>query len=285
MEATLPPQPNSLSLIRSQLPALNDSEVRVANWVLKNPDEIIQLSMAQVAQECGVSDTTVLRFCRNVGFRGYSHMKMMLAQDMARPDQIVHEDVDVADNPATVARKVFMTNIQALRDTLEVMDMETLGRAADMLQNARRILIIGVGTSGPIVLDAHNKFFRLGLNSRAYTDSYLQLMEAALLEPGDVVIGISQSGASTDPVTTLEQAKKNGASTIVITGNAQSPITRFADLTFISPSKETRSEVIASRVAQISIIDALYVILSLRNLETSVRNERKIWDAVLAKSI
>jgi len=285
MESNFPSQPNSLSLIRSQLPTLNDSEERVANWALQNPNEIIQLSMAQVAQECDVSDTTVLRFCRNVGFRGYTHLKMMLAQDMARPDQIVHEDVDVADNPATVARKVFMTNIQALRDTLEVMDMETLGRAADMLQNARRILIIGVGTSGPIVLDAHNKFFRLGLNSRAYTDSYLQLMEAALLEAGDVVIGVSQSGSSTDPITTLEQAKKNGASTIVITGNAQSPLTRFADLTFISPSKETRSEVIASRVAQISIIDALYVILALRNLETSVRNERKIWDAVLAKSI
>lgn len=285
METNLPSQPNSLSLIRSQLPALNDSEVRVANWVLQNPTEVIQLSMAQVAQECGVSDTTVLRFCRNAGFRGYTHLKMMLAQDMARPDQIVHEDVDVNDDIATLARKVFMTNIQALRDTLEVMDMEMLARAVTMIQSARRILIIGVGTSGPIVQDAHNKFFRLGLNSHAYTDSYLQLMEAALLEPRDVVIGVSQSGSSTDPVTTLEQAKKNGASTIVITGNAQSPLTRFADLTFISPSKETRSEVIASRVAQISIIDALYVILSLRNLETSVRNERKIWDAVLAKSI
>ena len=279
------PQPNSLSLIRSQLPALNDSELRVANWVLQKPNDIIQLSMAQVAQECGVSDTTVLRFCRNVGFRGYTHLKMMLAQDMARPDQIVHEDVDISDDPATIARKVFMTNIQALRDTLEVMDMDILGRAVNMIQAARRILIIGVGTSGPIVDDTYNKFFRLGLNCHAYTDSYLQLMDAALLEPGDVVIGISQSGSSTDPVLTLEQAKKNGASTIVITGNAQSPLTRHADLIFISPSKETRSEVIASRVAQISIIDALYVILSLRNLETSVRNERKIWDAVLAKSI
>lgn len=285
MESNFTPQPNSLSLIRSQLPALNDSEMRVANWVLQNPNEIIQLSMAQVAQECGVSDTTVLRFCRNIGFRGYTHLKMMLAQDMARPDQIVHEDVDVNDDPSTIARKVFMTNIQVLRDTLEVMDMEVLARAVDMIQSAKRILIIGVGTSGPIVQDAHNKFFRLGLNCRAYTDSYLQLMEAALLEPGDVVIGISQSGSSTDPVMTLEQAKKNGASTIVITGNAQSPITHHADLTFISPSKVNRSEVIASRVAQISIIDAIYVILSLRNLETSVRNERKIWEAVLVKSI
>ncbi len=285
METTFTPQPNSLSLIRSQLPALNDSEVRVANWVLQNPNEVIQLSMAQVAQECGVSDTTVLRFCRNAGFRGYTHLKMMMAQDMARPDQIVHEDVDVNDDVPTLARKVFMTNIQALRDTLEVMDMDALARAVAAIQDAKRILLIGVGTSGPIVQDAYNKFFRLGLNCRAYTDSYLQLMDAALLEPGDVVIGVSQSGSSTDPVTTLEQAKKNGAFNIVITGNAQSPITRHADLTFLSPSKENRSEVIASRVAQISIIDALYVILSLRNLETSVKNERKIWDAVLAKSI
>ncbi len=110
-------------------------------------------------------------------------------------------------------------------------------------------------------------------------------MDTALVAPGDVVIAISQSGASTDPVITLELAKKNGASTIVITGNAQSPLTQFADVTFLSVSLETHSETIASRIAQISIIDALYVILAMHNLEVAVRNERKIWQAILTKAI
>lgn len=277
--------PNALTRIRSKLPTLNESELRVAMYVLHAPDQIIRLSMAQVARECSVSDTTVLRFARNVGFRGYTDLKLRLAQDLARPGQIIHQDVMETDDAATIARKVFMSNIKAIEDTLEVMDRHALNHAVDLLQNARRILIIGVGTSGPIVQEAYNRFFRLGLDCRAYTDSYLQVMDAALVEPGDVVIAISQTGASMDPIITLELAKKNGASTIVLTGNEQSPLTEHADVTFLSVSLETHSETIASRIAQISIIDALYVILAMRNLERAVRNERKIWQAILTKAI
>ena len=277
--------PNSISKIRSQLPTLNDSELKVANWILQNPERVIHLAMAQVARECSVSDSTVLRFCRNVGFRGYTDLKILLAQDLARPGQIIHSDVTDTDDTTTIVHKVFMTNIEALHDTLEVLDINELSRAADMILAANRILIIGVGTSGPVVQDAYNRFFRLGLNCHAYTDSYLQLMDAALLTTKDLVIGISQTGASSDPVATLEIAKRNGASTIVITGNTQSPLTKFADVIFLSVSRENRNETIASRIAQLSIIDSLYVILSLRNLEVSTQNERKIWQAVLSKTI
>jgi DNA-binding MurR/RpiR family transcriptional regulator len=279
------PSPSSTSKIRSQLPTLNASELKVGNWILENPERVIHLAMAQVAHECNVSDTTVLRFCRNVGFRGYTDLKILLAQDLARPGQIIHTKVTEKDDTSAVVKKVFMTNIEALRDTLEVMDVNKLSRAADMILEADRVLIIGVGTSGPIVQDAYNRFFRLGLSCRVYTDSYLQLMDAALLKPGDLVMGISQTGSSSDPVMTMEMAKKNGATTIVITGNAQSPITKFADMVFLSVSREPRNETIASRIAQLSIIDSLYVIMSLRNLEISTQNERKIWQAVLSKTI
>ncbi len=275
---------NALARIRSQLPALAAAEARVANWVLQRPEEVIHLSMAQVAQECGVSDTTVLRFCRNAGFQGYLDLKLSIARDMASPTQIIHDNIEEDDDPLTVARKVFMSNIQALYDTLEVLDPESLTQAVDLLNRAKRILIIGAGTSGPIVHDMYNMFSRLGLNCRARTDSYLQLMDAALVGPGDVVVGISQSGSSVDPVLTLQEAKKNGAATIVITGNAQSPITKHADVTLLSVARETRAEAIASRIAQHTIIDALYVIISLQNLETAVQNEKRIWDAWLPKT-
>jgi DNA-binding MurR/RpiR family transcriptional regulator len=280
-----PSSVNSLSRIRSQLPALAASELKVANWILQNLESVVHLSMAQVAQECGVSDTTVLRFCRNAGFRGYMDLKISIAQDIARPTQIIHDAITENDDVATIASKVFMSNIQALHDTLEVLNKQALTRAVDLLDSAKRILIIGVGTSAPIVQDMFNKLFRLGLNCRAQTDSYLQLMDVALMGPGDVVVGISQSGGSTDPVLTLEEARKNGANTICITGNAQSPITQHADVTLLSVSHETRAEAIASRIAQITIIDVLYVALAMRNMETAVRNERRIWDAVLSKTL
>ncbi len=281
----LAPSASSLARIRSRLPALAAAEQKVAQWVLQHADEVVHMSMAQVARECGVSDTTVLRFCRAAGFQGYTDMKLSIVQDLASPTQLVHDDISEDDDAITIARKVFHSNIQALQDTLEVLDGDALVRAADMIANADQILIIGVGTSGPIVQDMYHMFFRLGFNVRAQTDSYLQLMEAALVRPGDVVVGISQSGSSTDPVLTLEEAKRNGAGTIVITGNAESPITKFADVTLLAVSRETRAEAIASRIAQMTLVDALYVIISMRMLPITTRNENKIWKAIIRKTL
>jgi len=276
---------NSLARIRSRLPSLAAAEQKVAQWVLQNAERIVHMSMAQVARECGVSDTTVLRFCRAAGFQGYTDMKLAIVQDLASPTQLVHDDISEEDDALTIARKVFLSNIQALQDTLEVLDGEALIKAADLIASAEQILIIGVGTSGPIVQDMYHMFFRLGLNVRAQTDSYLQLMEAALVGPGVVVVGISQSGSSTDPVMTVEEAKRNGASTIVITGNAESPITKYADVTLLAVSRETRAEAIASRIAQMTLVDALYVIISMRMLPVTTENEAKIWKAVIKKTL
>lgn len=276
---------SSLARIRSRLPAFATAEQKVALWVLQHAEDVVQMSMAQVARECGVSDTTVLRFCRAAGFQGYTDMKLAIVQDMASPTQLVHDDISEDDDAMTIARKVFHSNIQALQDTLEVLDGEALVKAADMIAAARQILIIGVGTSGPIVQDMYHMFFRLGFNVRAQTDSYLQLMEAALVSEGDVVVGVSQSGSSTDPVLTVEEAKRNGADTIVITGNAESPITQYADVTLLAVSRETRAEAIASRIAQMTLVDALYVIISMRMLPIATQNEAKIWKAVIQKTL
>jgi DNA-binding MurR/RpiR family transcriptional regulator len=274
---------NSLTRIRAKLPTLAAAEARVANWVMQQPEKIMNLSMAQVAQACGVSDTTVLRFCRNAGFHGYTDLKLSIARDLTSPTQVIHDDITEDDPPAVIARKVFMSNIQAMYDTLEVLDEQALVQAITLLENARQILIVGVGTSAPIVHGMYNMLMRLGLNCKAQTDSYLQLMEVALLGPGDVVIGVSQSGSSKDPVYTLQQAKANGASTICIAGNAQSPITQYADVTLLSVAREARIEAIASRLAQMSIADALYVIVALKNIDVAVQNEKLIWDALLSK--
>jgi len=274
---------NSLTRIRSSYPALAASEARVADWVMQQPDKLMHLSMAQVAQACGVSDTTVLRFCRNAGFLGYTDLRLSIARDLVSPTQVIHDDIDAGDAPAVIARKVFLSNIQAMYDTLEVLDEGVLTKAIELLSHANRILIVGVGTSAPIVQSMYNMLLRLGLNCKAQTDSYLQLMEVALLGPGDLVIAISQSGTSMDPVLTLKQAKANRASTICITGNAQSPITKYADVTLLSVAREARIEAIASRLAQMSIADALYVIVALNNIDAVVQNERLIWDALLPK--
>jgi DNA-binding MurR/RpiR family transcriptional regulator len=276
---------NSLARIRSVLPALAVSERKVADWVIEHTHEMLQLSMAQLGQICGVSDTTVLRFCRAAGFQGYTDLKLAIARDLATPTAHIHDKISRKDDPATVARKVFASHLQAISDTSEVLDDEAFSKAVELLVRAKRILFIGVGTSSPFVEDLYNKFFRLGLFCSAQTDSYLQLMEAALLKSGDLVVAISHSGFAIDPTLTLEYAQSNQISTICITGNAQSPITKHADVNLLTVSQETRAETIVSRVAQHAMTDALYVAVSLRMIDVAVENEKRIWDAVMPKAL
>lgn len=276
---------SALARIRSMLPGLAPSEAQVANWVLKHANRVVYLSMARIAEECEVSDTTVLRFCRSVGFHGYTDLKISLARDLARPSQVIHDDVMEGDPPLTIARKVFSANIQALYDTLEMLKAGALENALNLLAEADHILIVGVGTSSPIVHDMYNRFFRLGLNCGAETDSYLQLMKAALLAPEDVVVAISQSGSSQDPILTLREAKLREAKTICITGNEKSPLTAYADVTLLSVSGESSPEAIASRIAQTTIVDTLYVGLSMRDVKGTIKREKLIWDAIIPKSI
>jgi len=193
--------------------------------------------------------------------------------------------VDEKDTPESITNKVFAAGIQALQDTLSVLDKDAFSQAVDALANARKVLIVGVGTSGPIAHMMYNRLFRIGVNCLVETDSYLQLMQASLLSPQDVVVAISQTGSSIDPVLTLKEAKKHGATTIAICGNAAAPLTMEADIVLLSVSRELRPEAVASRIAQIAIIEALYVTLAMRDIERTSENERRIWDAVVEKTV
>lgn len=273
----------TLARIRAQMPAFSASEKAVARWMVEHHDQVPHLSMGRVAQESGVSDTTVLRFCRTLGLQGFTELKFHLIQELAAT--VGSEQATDATAGHEVARMVFAQATQALADTLAVMDGDAFQRAVVMLAEANRILIIGVGTSSPVVESMHQRLFRLGLNCRAQTDAYLQLMDAALVAPGDVVVGISHTGASLDPIATLRTARQAGAATICITGNAESPITEYADVTLVSVSQEIRVEALSSRIAQVAIVDSLYVALSMHDRARALSNEQRAYDAVLPKTV
>ncbi len=275
----------ALVRIRTLYDSLSPSEQKVADYVLAHPHDVLQMPIAMLAKHAGVSDPTVIRFCRSLGYRGYLEFKIALARDTASPVQLIQASVDEKDTPETIANKVFSAGIQALQDTLSILDKEAFSRAVDALSHARKVLIVGVGTSGPIAHMMYNRLFRIGVNCLVETDSYLQLMQASLLGPKDVVVAISQTGSSVDPVLTLKEARRHGATTIAICGNAAAPLTMEADIVLLSVSRELRAEAVASRLAQIAIIEALYVTLAMQDIEKTAENERRIWDAVVEKTI
>ena len=274
-----------LSRINSFYDKLSPSERRVADYVREHPEQVIHMPLAKLAQQAGVSDPSVLRFCRAIGYRGYLDFKVALTQDLASPVQFIHETVDPSDGPREIAQKVFAAANRALLETLQGLDTAGIERVVDLIDGAKRTLIIGVGTSAPVAQTFYNRLFRLGLPVWIQTDSYLQLMHAALLGPGDVVVGISQTGASIDPVLTLEEARKHGAATVAITGSLSSPITQQADVTLYSSYHELRPEAASSRIAQMAIVETIYVALSMRRLETADADERRIWEALAEKTL
>ncbi len=270
-----------LSKIRGFYTSLSSSETKVADFVLEHYQETIRMTLADVARQSGVSDATVLRFCRSIGYESWLEFKISLTQMLPNlPEQILDEVLE-GDSPGTIAKKVFQKSIQAITDTMAVIDESSFTKALELISSAERILLIGVGTSGPMVNEMHNRFLRLGLNCHVQTDSYIQVMESALLSAKDLVIVISQTGDSEDPLRTTALARSKGCSIIVITGNTASKLTHYADVVLLSVSHETRVETIASRIAQYAIIHALYVGLAMQDVPSTLSKENLIWDAMM----
>ena len=270
--------------LRSKTLNLSESEKKVATWMLDHLDQSLYLSMSEIAQICEVSDTTVLRMCRNAGFKGFTHLKMSLAQELANPTQLIHESIETDDQPMAIIKKVFAANIQALYDTIALLNEDVLKEVISILENARHILVAGVGGSAIIAQNVYQRLYRLGIQSDAPSDVQLQIMHSSLLKPDDAVIVVSYSGTTKDMGLVLMEAKRNGAKTILITGNAQSTIADQADVILVSVSHEIRSEPIAARLAQLALVDSIFILYSFLHLENTLNIENKIANSVASKS-
>ena len=275
----------TLIRLRGLYPSLKAALRKVADVTLARPELAIYASVNEVAAAAGVSEATVMRLCRLLGFRGFQDFKIALARELVTPLQRLHEEVAEGDDTATIVHKVFQANVAALQDTLAVLDMEAMAKASQWLLRARSIMLIGVGTSGPIVTDAANKFFRLGLLVQAITDAHLMMMAAALLTPADVLLAVSHSGSTRDTVEAAKTAKSAGARVICITNNSLSPLTKTADLVLVTASRETRfrQEAMASRLCQTSILDSLYTLIALARPEEALQNLAKIENVIVMK--
>lgn len=271
--------------LRGILPSLTSAESRVATYILENSDQIIHLSITELAELAKSAEATAFRLCKRLGYGGYQAFKIALASDLVKPLENIHQEITPGDNLSTIAAKVFHSNIEALQDTLTLVRDEILEKAVDALHKAERIEFYGLGGSAPIALDAFHKFMRVGIPCIALTDPHLQVISARLLKPGSVVFAISHSGSNRDIVESLAIARKAGAITICLTNYPKSPVTKQSDICLLSSSKEShyRSEAMSSRIAQLSIMDTLFVGVSLRRQDILLENLQKIREVIALK--
>ena len=252
--------------VENSLPNLSKSERKVAEDIRENPREIIDLSVAALADACGVSDPTVVRAYKKLGFSGYEDLKLTLAQATVSPDEMIHEEISVEDSVQAVRDKVFQSAQLALQFTRDMLEPETLEAAAQLLMNARKIVIFGLGGSAPVAMDLNHKLLRLGLDTSVYTDPHLQVIACNYLDERDVVFAVSHSGSSRCVVDSTQTAKNRGVKVIALTRAGKNPLSKLADISLNTHSKETRYRIvsIASRVAALTIADSIYTFIAMR---------------------
>lgn len=271
------PQRNLLLTIRGLLPSLNEQEQKVGQYVLDHPSAVIHLAMADLAERCGVGDTTIFRFCRRVKTEGYPDFKIALAQELSLANKAVYEAVAAGDSVAGAAQKAIAGDVKALEDTLRVLDLQALERAATALLAAKRVDIYGSGGSGVAAQELQYKLLRLGVRALPHVDAQLQALAAALLTPDDAAVGFSHSGAAADVRQALATAKARGACTIAITNHPASPIARLADISLCTAAQEAagREYPLGARVAQVGLIDVLYTCLLLKQAKAGSQAETR----------
>ena len=250
--------------IQENLNMLTDSEARVAQYVLDHSTEVLQYSVSELAEHAGVSVATVVRFSKSAGYKGYKDLKIHLAQGSIASYKHLNTELEREDTAEQIAEKIIRSEISTLEDTLRILDMEVLEKAAQVIRKARRVVFFGTGGSGAVAYDAMHKFLKIGIQSVVYQDADVQAMESALLHPLDAAFAISHSGTNRNVIECLKNAKQCGATVIGMTTEGNSPFQKVCDYVLTTATRETifKSESVTARLAQLSIIDILVAIMT-----------------------
>ncbi len=270
--------------IRMLLPELTATETRITEILLRG-DGDSALRLKQVAREAKVSEAMVVKTAKRLGFDGYKDLRTALLAYRSQPNVDLHQDVTPDDTPETIVQKVFRTSIQALEETLAILDIEALTHAVRLLRHANQRDFYGLGGSAQIARDVAHKFLRIGIRANVFDDTHMMAMSASLLRAGDVVVAFSHSGRTTGVVDSVQIARANRANIIAVPNYASSPLADLSDVVLCSTARGSylTSENAAARIAQLNIMDAIFIAVAQQNLTASEANLARTMAAVSAK--
>lgn len=258
-----------LERIKSSLSNLAPAEQRVGKLLLTDPRTFSTLPVTELAERAQVSKPTVVRFCRSMGYEGLSDFKLKLAGSLSEGVPFIHRNVGAQDSSNEVLVKVIDNTVTAFLKYRNDASSAAIDKAAEAIalthKKGKRLEFFGVGNSGIVAQDAQHKFFRLGFNTISHSDGHMQIMSASLLGPGDCLVVFSNSGRTRDLLDSCEIAKKNGATTIVVTASG-SPLstTGKIHLSADHPESYERFSPMVSRLLHLMIVDVLATVVALR---------------------
>ncbi len=278
----------ALVAIRSILPSLRPSERRIAERFLADPEATAGLPIAELAALCQTSTTSVVRFCHRLGYQRFKDLTMDVLREATwesfetagLPEAA--GDIDQADSLSEIVAKISLTETLSIADTAKMLDIDSLQRAVTAVSAASRIDLFGIGASFFVAEDFQKKLVRIGRMALTGQDAHAAWTSAATLRTGDVAIGVSYSGTTSETVSYLSLARSAGATTVALTNHANSALTKEADIVLTTAARETgfRSGALGSRIAQLMVIDCLFIGVAQAHYEESMAAIRQTYAAI-----
>ncbi|WHQ76329.1 MurR/RpiR family transcriptional regulator [Pantoea sp. Lij88] len=255
---------SSLLRIRQLYPRLALNERRLADFLLSQPDRARHLSSQKLAEESGVSQSSVVKFAQKLGYKGFPALKLALSESLADKDAITVHNHILSDDPLKmVGEKLLTEKLSAIRATLDINSEEKLNDVLQLLKNARRILLVGIGASGLVAKDFSWKLMKIGINAVAEQDMHALLASVQAMGPGDVLLAISYTGERREINLAAQEAVQVGADVVAFTGFTPNTLQQSASycLYTVAEEQSTRSAAISSTTAQLALTDLLFMAL------------------------
>lgn len=276
------------STIEAAASSLPPSLSRIAAAIREQPSIVIDMTINELAQECRTSVASVVRFCRAIGFSGYAALRMALATELGKEAAqfsargAFGSEISDADTLQEAVSKLAALELLAIEETVARLDFDVLEAAITAIDGADRILLYGIGASQFVAEDLAHKLLRVGRNAHVLADPHEAVAATVLQTAPTVAIGFSHSGATIETVRFLETARRNGAATIAVTSAKDSPLARAADHALFTEVRESsfRAGAMVSRIAQLTLVDCLFVGVAKRRFNETVDALRRTREAM-----
>lgn len=258
---------------------------KIADYVTKNADAVLFMSITELAESCKVAEASVHRFCRTMGVKGYQEFKMKLSLSMAGEGMDKKEEESSGDSLQKIMDDILENHIKTLRETHTLLNLEEVEKIVGMMEKAHHIYFFGIGDSLLTAKEARNKFLRIMNKVSCIDDPHMQAMAASMTGPNDLAVLVSYSGATKDVVYVAEILKETGAKIVAVTRFLRSPLTNYVDGILLCGCNEGPLEggSMTAKLSQLYIIDILFQEYYRRNLGLSMENNQRTSKAVVEK--
>mgnify|MGYP001101958109 CR=1 FL=1 len=264
-----------LSKIENHMERFTQAEKKIATYIMDHAEIVPNLTTKDISNNTGASEASVVRFCKTIGIGSFKAFKIALVRDLTVAEMNINDYsiMEKKDSPYDLFNKVTYVNKAALEATVSTLDKRELEKATDEIVKANKIMFYGVGGSAVSAMDGAYKFGKIGYYATS-PDFHIALTLVGHMEKGDIFVAISNSGKTKDVLELARFAKKKGATIIAITKLGKSPLFKEADIKLCTPDMEQDNRIgsIASRMSQLNIIDALYII-SFNQIGNKVSNQ------------